>query len=77
MIPSKKANGHKRHIGRLIKKARVKIGLRADDVAEACNVSRSRVYQWEASETLLKKNLKPLSDALNIPLTRLQRENRA
>lgn len=77
MASSEKVNGHKRHIGRLIKKARVRMHLRAEDVAEACNVSRSRVYQWEASETLLKKNLKPLSDALNIPLPRLQRENRA
>jgi transcriptional regulator with XRE-family HTH domain len=76
MTPSKKTNG-KKHIGHLIKQARVRIGLRAEDVAEACNVSRSRVYQWEASASLLKKNLKPLSDALNIPLTRLERENRA
>jgi transcriptional regulator with XRE-family HTH domain len=76
MTPSKKANG-KKHIGRLIKQARVRMRMRAEDVAEACNVSRSRVYQWEASESLLRKNLKPLSDALNIPLTRLQRENRA
>jgi len=69
-----KTNGH-RHIGQLIKEVRVKRKLKAEDVAARCNVSRSRVYQWEASKSLLPKNLKPLSEALRIPLKRLQAEN--
>ncbi len=71
-----KANGgHKKHIGILIKRARLRKGLKAEDVAEACNVSRSRVYSWEQSKFVLPKNLKPLSQALKIPLKRLQDEN--
>jgi DNA-binding transcriptional regulator YiaG len=70
-----RANG--RHIGRLIKKARLKHRLKAEEVAERCNVSRSRVYSWEASRSIFPKNLKTLSRALDIPLGRLRKENGA
>jgi transcriptional regulator with XRE-family HTH domain len=66
----------KKHIGHLIRDVRIRRGLKADDVAEFCNVSRSRVYSWEQSTSVLPKNLKSLSAALKIPLKRLQSENR-
>ncbi len=72
---SRNGNGHGKHIGHLIRDARIRKGLKAEDVAEACNVSRSRVYSWERSKFVLPKNLRPLSQALKIPLKRLQSEN--
>ncbi len=68
-------NGKRKHIGHLIRDARIRKGLKADDVAAACNVSRSRVYSWEQSNFVLPKNLKPLSQALKIPLKRLMSAN--
>lgn len=70
------SNGNGKHIGRLIKQARKKKHLKAEDVAVRCNVSRSRVYQWELSKSVLPKNLKSLSEALDISLKRLRDENR-
>ncbi len=65
----------KKHIGILIKSQRMALNMSADEVAEACNVSRSRVYQWEAAPYIFPKNLRSLSEALQIPLARLQAAN--
>lgn len=64
-------------IGEIIKGARVRLQLKAEEVAEGCNVSRSRVYQWEASDHILPKNLSPLSCVLGIPVEKLREANRA
>jgi transcriptional regulator with XRE-family HTH domain len=64
-----------KHIGYLIRDKRKQLGMKADDVAELCNVVRSCVYQWEQSTSVLPKNLKRLSAALKIPLKRLHAEN--
>lgn len=65
----------KKHIGKLIKTKRVLLNMSADEVAERCNVSRSRVYQWEAAPYVFPKNLRALSAALQIPLERLKAMN--
>jgi transcriptional regulator with XRE-family HTH domain len=62
-------------IGQMIKAARVKKGLKAEQVAEACNVSRARVYMWETQEHIMAKNLNALSTILDIPLARLEKVN--
>ncbi len=67
-------NGHKT-IGELIKAARKRRKLRADDVAKLCNLSRARVYQLEAGTFVMPKNLKRLSEVLGVPLKRLQDSN--
>jgi len=63
-------------IGQAIKKARKKLKLTADQVAAEVNVSRSRVYQWEAQDYVFPKNLPALSHALKIPMRRLKALNR-
>lgn len=68
-------NRHKKQIGFFIRAARKIKGLTADQVADRCNVSRSRVYQWEQQAYVLPKNLKPLSGALQIPVKTLEAEN--
>jgi transcriptional regulator with XRE-family HTH domain len=65
----------KKHIGELIKSKRVLLNMSADEVAEACNVSRSRVYQWEQAPYVMPKNLRALSTVLQIPLERLEAAN--
>lgn len=65
----------KEPIGALLKCARMRLELSADDVGLRCNVSRSRVYQWEAGSYVFPKNLPVLSEALNIPLGKLQALN--
>lgn len=62
-------------IGIILKNARIKLNLSAEDVAGKCNVSRSRIYQWEAGERVFPKNLAALSAALNISMRRLIRTN--
>lgn len=62
-------------IGALLRAARVREGLTADEVAARCNVSRSRVYQWEAGDYVFPKNLAPLSSALHVPVKKLQAAN--
>lgn len=62
-------------IGVVLKKARIKLGLKAEDVAARCNVSRSRVYQWEATRYVFPKNLPALSVVLHIPIGRLKAAN--
>lgn len=65
----------KRHIGRLLERARKNRGLSADQVAVQCNVNRSCVYQWEKRTYVMPKNLSDLSSALRLPLRVLQEEN--
>jgi transcriptional regulator with XRE-family HTH domain len=65
----------KKHIGELIRTRRVRLKLRAEDVAEHCNVSRARVYQWEAADYVFGKNLPALAEVLQIPLGRLRNVN--
>jgi transcriptional regulator with XRE-family HTH domain len=62
-------------IGQVIKAARVKLELSAEDVAAKCNVSRSRVYQWESQDYVMPKNFTALANALNIPVKLLERSN--
>lgn len=62
-------------IGVVLKKARVRLQLTADDVAESCNVSRSRVYMWEAGDYVMPKNFPVLSEVLHIPVKRLRDAN--
>lgn len=67
--------GHKATIGEIIKTARTNLRLKAEDVGGLCNVSRSRVYQWEAADYVFPKNLEPLSRALGIPRKKLEEAN--
>lgn len=62
-------------IGEVIKKARVRKKLTADEVGDECNVSRSRVYQWEAAEFIMPKNLPGLARALGLSMKRLKSAN--
>ncbi len=66
-----------KHIGRLIYFGRVFQHLTADEVARRCNVTRSRVYQWEQQDFILPKNLAPLAVALGLPLRTLELANGA
>ena len=72
-MPSKRAIT----IGDAIKRARIRLNLTADAAAAACNVSRSRFYQWENEKRVFPKNLRVLSETLGIPLKRLEALNRS
>jgi transcriptional regulator with XRE-family HTH domain len=75
-MPKKTANGRTtKTIGQVIKEARIKLKLTADEVGEACNVSRSRIYQWEAGNFVFPKNLKLLAAALRLSKKRLETVN--
>lgn len=65
----------KEHIGEVIKRKRQRLKLRADHIAEHCNVSRSRVFQWEKDAYIMPKNLPALSLVLAIPMKRLLAAN--
>jgi DNA-binding transcriptional regulator YiaG len=65
----------KKRIGQVIKTARVKLNLKAEDIAKACNVSRSVVYKWEAEDYVLPKNLPALASALQLSRARLEAIN--
>lgn len=67
--------GGRKHIGRLLESARKIRRLKADDVAQRCNVNRSNYYKWEKQAFILPKNLPLLSGALKVPLTVLLSEN--
>lgn len=67
--------GKKKHIGKLLKEARLRRKLTADEVGRRCNVSRSRVYEWEKQRYVFHKNLGPLAKALRIALAKLEAEN--
>lgn len=74
-MPKAAKRRKKENIGELIKTKRLRLKLTADDVAALCNVSRARVYQWEAADYVLTKNLPALSEVLRIPLGRLRAVN--
>jgi transcriptional regulator with XRE-family HTH domain len=65
----------KKKIGEIIKRARTRKNLTADAVGEECNVSRSRVYQWEAASFIMPKNLPALARALGLSERTLKRAN--
>jgi transcriptional regulator with XRE-family HTH domain len=65
----------KKHIGKLLKEARLRRRLSAEEVGRRCNVSRSRVYQWEKQRYVFPKNIEPLARALRIPKSKLEAEN--
>ena len=64
-----------KHIGKMLKAARLKLGLKAAEVGAACNLTRSRIYGFEASRFILPKQLPGLAKALRVPLEQLQAEN--
>ena len=65
----------KKHIGKVLKAERLKLKLSAEDVGCLCNVSRSRVYQWESGRYVFPKNIPMLARALGIPPKILEAEN--
>jgi len=65
----------KKHIGKLLKEARLRRKLSAEEVGRRCNVSRSRIYQWEKQRYVFPKNIEPLAKALQIPKSKLEAEN--
>lgn len=66
----------KQPIGVILKRARLRNKLSAEAVAASCNVSRSRVYQWEAGNYVFPKNLSTLSEVLHVPVGRLKAANK-
>lgn len=77
-----KRNGHggqrrkkKETIGQVIKAARKRLKMKAEDVAQECNVSRSRLYKWEAEKYIMPKNLGALSRVLRVPRRKLEAVN--
>src|SRR5258708_6544366 len=56
-----------KHIGKRLKAARLKLGLKAAEVGAACNLTRSRIYGFEASKFILPKQLPGFAKALRIP----------
>lgn len=65
----------KKNIGTVIKRARTKLKLSADDVAAGCNVARSQVYRWEKEGYVFPKNFPALSAVLHVPVSRLEASN--
>jgi transcriptional regulator with XRE-family HTH domain len=64
-----------KRIGEVLKRAREKNGLKAEEVAALCNVTRGRYYQWEAAAYILPKNLPLLARALGLSEKYLERVN--
>ena len=58
----------------MLKAARLKLGLKAAEVGAACNLTRSRIYGFEASKFILPKQPPGLAKALRISLQQLQAE---
>lgn len=69
------SRSHKQTVGELIKSVRKQQNLRAEVVAEYCNVSRERVFQWERGDFILEKNFEGISEALGISIRRLKLAN--
>ena len=67
--------GKKKHIGKLLKEARLRRKLSAEEVGRRCNVSRARVYQWERERYVSRKNIQSLAKALRIAKAKLEAEN--
>ena len=65
----------KKHIGKLLKEARLRRNLSAEEVGRRCNLSRSRIYQFEKERSIISKNIEPLAKALKIPKSTLEAEN--
>jgi transcriptional regulator with XRE-family HTH domain len=65
----------RRHIGKILKAARLRKNLNAEEVARRCNVVRSRIYGWEKGNYVFEKNIPALSKALGIPIEILERAN--
>jgi transcriptional regulator with XRE-family HTH domain len=65
----------KRRIGEVIKQAREKKGLKAEEVAARCYVTRGRYYQWEAGHYIHEKNLPYLAEVLDLKLKSLRAVN--
>ena len=65
----------KKHIGKLLKEARLRRKLSAEEVGRRCNLSRSRIYQFEKERSIISKNIEPLAKALQIPKSKLEAEN--
>jgi transcriptional regulator with XRE-family HTH domain len=65
----------KQRIGEVLKRAREKKGLRADEVAKLCEVTRGQYYQWELATHILAKNLPRLAKALDLKESYLKRVN--
>ena len=65
----------RKNIGKILKEARIKKNLDATEVGRRCNVSRSRVYQWEKGRYVFEKNIPALAKTLGIPAEVLEREN--
>lgn len=66
----------RKQIGAVLKAARLRLKLRAEEVAASANVSRSRVYMWEASDYVFPKNLRTLAEVLQVPVEQLEAVNR-
>lgn len=62
-------------IGQMLKRAREKKGLKVDDIAAACYVTRGRYYQWEAGNYIHPKNLPYLAQVFGLKLKTLQDVN--
>jgi len=60
----------------VIKRARQRKKLAVEEVAAACNVSRSRMFSWEKATFILPKNFEKLSKVLGISIRRLKSVNR-
>lgn len=75
-MPATAHRASRKPIGIVLKDARLRKGLKADDVAAFCNVSRSRVYQWEADIYVFPKNLPALAAVLGVPIKKLKAANR-
>lgn len=72
-----KKNGNGKHhpIGVLLKYARERRKLTADEAAAACRVHRSAYYKWEAGCYIFPKRFTVISQALHIPITKLRDAN--
>ena len=68
--------GKREKIGDVIRRARERKGLSADELGALCNVSRAAVYQWEAAHRIVPKNLGALSAALGLTVKYLERVNK-
>ncbi|WP_028164148.1 helix-turn-helix domain-containing protein [Bradyrhizobium elkanii] len=80
-MKKKKINGKrpprptKQTIGQLIRQTRKRKGLSAELVAFECNVTTSRLYQWEVANRIIEKNIPALAKALRIPASQLRSVN--
>jgi transcriptional regulator with XRE-family HTH domain len=74
---AKKVQSKKRKptIGEMIRKTRERKKISAITLARDCEVTRAAIYQWEASDRLLDKNLRRLADALGVNIDRLRAIN--